>query len=180
MYYATECQQEGSKIKKLLEHSGLYARRLCLKCSVCNDLFSTGCSKTLIYADGGDIGSGPTRFSPQVRIPTRYHHTELAIVGRVAPSRVRVGGRQPWAPSAINMGCMVLTLLILGLLSSKAQRCKDIRKSSKPCHVGIHWTALAEYSQMSTHNGPYTMVSVIFQFIASFCVGQISHQQQKG
>ena len=23
--------------------------------------------------------------------------------------------------------------------------------TSKPCHVGIHWIALAEYSQMSTH-----------------------------
>ena len=24
-------------------------------------------------------------------------------------------------------------------------------KDSKPCHVGIHWIALAEYSGMSTH-----------------------------
>ena len=24
-------------------------------------------------------------------------------------------------------------------------------KPSKPCHSGIHWIALAEYSQMSTH-----------------------------
>ena len=28
---------------------------------------------------------------------------------------------------------------------------KDFRKPSKPCHVGIHWIALTEYSQMSTH-----------------------------
>ena len=25
------------------------------------------------------------------------------------------------------------------------------KQTSKPCHVDIHWIALAEYSQMSTH-----------------------------
>ena len=25
------------------------------------------------------------------------------------------------------------------------------KNPSKPCHVGIHWIALTEYSQMSTH-----------------------------
>ena len=34
---------------------------------------------------------------------------------------------------------------------SKAQGRKDYWKASKPCHVGIHWKGLAEYSQMSTH-----------------------------
>ena len=28
---------------------------------------------------------------------------------------------------------------------------KIFDKPSKPCHVGIHWIALTEYSQMSTH-----------------------------
>ena len=28
---------------------------------------------------------------------------------------------------------------------------KDFCKQSKPCHVDIHWIALAEHSQMSTH-----------------------------
>ena len=37
------------------------------------------------------------------------------------------------------------------LLSFKAQERKDFGKASKPCHVGIHWIVLAEYSQMSTH-----------------------------
>ena len=37
------------------------------------------------------------------------------------------------------------------LLSSKAQRHKDFRKPSEPYHVGTHWIALTEYSQMSTH-----------------------------
>ena len=44
-----------------------------------------------------------------------------------------------------------LTLPMLRLLSSKAQERKDFFKSSKPCHVGIHWKALAEYSSMGTH-----------------------------
>ena len=44
-----------------------------------------------------------------------------------------------------------LTFPMLRLLSSKAQRRKVIWKPSKPCHVGIQWIALAEYSQMSTH-----------------------------
>ena len=33
--------------------------------------------------------------------------------------------------------------------SSRTQR--FLRKPSNPCHVGIHWIALAECSQMSTH-----------------------------
>ena len=32
-----------------------------------------------------------------------------------------------------------LTFPMLKLLSSKSQWCKDFRKPSKPCHVGIHW-----------------------------------------
>ena len=31
------------------------------------------------------------------------------------------------------------------------RKCKKFWKSFKPCHVGIHWKALAEYYQMSTH-----------------------------
>ena len=40
---------------------------------------------------------------------------------------------------------------MLRLLSYKAKGCKDFWKPSTPCHVGIHWIALAEYSLMSTH-----------------------------
>ena len=40
---------------------------------------------------------------------------------------------------------------MLRLLSSKAQGRKYFWKPSKPCHVSIHWKALAEYSHMSTH-----------------------------
>ena len=37
-------------------------------------------------------------------------------------------------------------------------RVQKFWKPSKPCHVGIHWIALAEYSQMSAH-GPGLSVS---------------------
>ena len=66
---------------------------------------------------------------------------------------------------------------MLRLFSSKAQGRKDFRKPSKPCHVGIHWIALAEYSQMSTHVPGFQS---FFRFFASFCIGQISHHQHKG
>ena len=42
-------------------------------------------------------------------------------------------------------------LAMVWILSSRAQGCKDFLKTSKPCHAGIHWLALAEYSLMSTH-----------------------------
>ena len=70
-----------------------------------------------------------------------------------------------------------LTLPMLRLLSSKEQRCKYFWKPSKPCHVGIHWIELAEYSQMSTHLPGFLS---FFRFLTSFCIGQISHQQHKG
>ena len=37
------------------------------------------------------------------------------------------------------------------LLSSTAQGSEDFWKTFKPCHVGIHWKALTEFFQMSTH-----------------------------
>ena len=49
------------------------------------------------------------------------------------------------------------TLPMLRLLPFKAQGRNKFWKPSKPCHVGIHWKTLAEYSQMSTH------VPVMFQ-----------------
>ena len=56
-----------------------------------------------------------------------------------------------------------ITIQMLGLLSSKAQGCKDILKPPEPCHVGIHGIALAEYSV----EYQCYMVSVIFQ---DFCI----------
>ena len=50
----------------------------------------------------------------------------------------------------------------------------DFLKLSRPCHVGIHWIALAEYTQMSTHMPGFQPFS---RLIASFCIDQMSNQQ---
>ena len=55
-----------------------------------------------------------------------------------------------------------LTLLMLGLLSFKAQRRKDFWNTSEPCHVGIHLIALVGHSQMSTHLLGFSLASDIF------------------
>ena len=51
----------------------------------------------------------------------------------------------------ISVLVVVLTHPMLRLLLSKARGWKDLQKRSKPYLVGIHWTALAGFSQMSTH-----------------------------
>ena len=106
--------------------------------------------------------------------------TNQDVKGLDASLRVRhaVGvaqeqGRQTGA----EVGQYKLTLSMLRLLSSKAQGRKQFRKPSKPCHVGIHLKALAEYSQMSTHLPGFQS---FLRFFASFCFGKISHQQHKG
>ena len=43
----------------------------------------------------------------------------------------------------------ILTLPMLRLLSSKAQERYDFWKTSKSCHVVIHWIALTEYPYVS-------------------------------
>ena len=73
-----------------------------------------------------------------------------------------------------------LTLPMLRLLKSKAQECKDFSKPPKPCHGGIHYQAMAEYYQMSTHMIWFKSFSVVVVFFALLRTGQISHQQYKG
>ena len=70
-----------------------------------------------------------------------------------------------------------LSLSMLRLLLSEAQELKNLWKSSKPCHLGIHWKALIAYSQMSTHLPGFRS---FFSFFTLFCFDQISHQQHKG
>ena len=65
----------------------------------------------------------------------------------------------------------------LSLLILKSTRKENFLKKHINCHVGIHWKALAEYSQMRTH---VPVFRSFFRFFASFCIGQISHQQHKG
>ena len=62
-----------------------------------------------------------------------------------------------------------LTLPMLRLLYSRKQGHKDFRKPSKPYHVGIHWIALAENSQMSTHLPGF---QPFFRVFSSYCNGQ--------
>ena len=69
----------------------------------------------------------------------------------------------------LTHGC--LTLPMLRLLSSKAQECKVFWKPSKPCHLGIHWIALAEHSNVGTHVPRFQS---FFKVFAWFCIGQIS------
>ena len=68
-------------------------------------------------------------------------------------------------------------ILSIFTLSSKAQGLKYFRKPSKSSHVGIHWIALTQYSHKSTHVPGF---QYFLRFFASFCIGQISHQQHKG
>ena len=59
-----------------------------------------------------------------------------------------------------------LTLPMVRPLSSEAQGSKDFQKAYKPCHVGIHWLALAEYFQMSTHMpGFQSFLRFFYEFV---------------
>ena len=40
---------------------------------------------------------------------------------------------------------------MLSLLSSEEQERNTFKKPSKPCHIGIQWIALTEYSRVSTY-----------------------------
>ena len=51
---------------------------------------------------------------------------------------------------------------MLRLLSSKAQVVKAFLNTSKPCHVDIHWIALTEYCQMSTHMPGFWSFNIFF------------------
>ena len=64
-----------------------------------------------------------------------------------------------------------LALPMLRLLSSNAQGCKYFWKPSKPCHVGVHWIALTEYSQMSTYMLGFQW---LFRIFTLFYIGQLS------
>ena len=59
----------------------------------------------------------------------------------------------------------LLSLPMLRLLLSKAQGRKDFLKPLKPCHVGIHWKALAEKFQMSTHLQGFQLTLQVFCII---------------
>ena len=66
---------------------------------------------------------------------------------------------------------------LLRLLSSKHKDAKISEKHLNPVMLVFIGSALAEYSQMSTHVLGFQS---FFSFFAYFCNGQISHQQHKG
>ena len=57
------------------------------------------------------------------------------------------------------------------------QSTRTFWKPSKPCNVGIHWIAIAEYYQMSTMCQGFSHSLKVF--FASSCDDQIRHQQHK-
>ena len=67
---------------------------------------------------------------------------------------------------------------MLRILSSNAQKAKNYENHFNPVMLvilGIHWKALAEYYQMSTH---LPWFQTFLKFL-SFHVDQISNQQQE-
>ena len=59
---------------------------------------------------------------------------------------------------------------------SKALGCKDLWKPFKPCHVGIHWIALAEYFQMSTHmSGFQYFLGCFHHFVVAKLATRVKH-----
>ena len=58
----------------------------------------------------------------------------------------------------------------------QSTRTNIFKKSSKSCHNGIYWKALAEYCQMSTHEPG---IKLFLSYFESFCIGHISYQHHK-
>ena len=56
----------------------------------------------------------------------------------------------------------------------KHKDAKTFFKPSKPCHVGIRWISLTEYSNTGTHMPGF---QTFFSFFSLFCIVQISQQQ---
>ena len=122
------------------------------------------------------------RFHPQLDENRTTHHRHFLHIRTIKESHrngpcVARDFTKRWHSDHQAFIMNLLMLLMLRLLSSKAQGRKYFRKPSKPCHVAIHWKALAEYFHMSTHLPGFRS---FFRFFASFCIGQISHQQHKG
>ena len=63
----------------------------------------------------------------------------INVCGEGGSVAVHVGGRNQITFLLINPSDAEAFL-------SEAQKCKDLWKTSKPCHIGIHWIALAENS----------------------------------
>ena len=101
-----------------------------------------------------------------------------------AKMRTNIGGTSTWTSrSSSDNGFkysrneFLLTLPMLRLRVSTAQGLNHFWKPSKTCHIGIHWTALAEYSQMRGHVPGFQS---FIRCLGSICIWQIGHQHHKG
>ena len=103
----------------------------------------------------GAIGSHMINISPSNPFPNMLLHIRhfTKIV------------RLLWLLRAFN-------LHMLRLLLSKGQECKDFRKPFKTCHLGVHWIALAEYSQMS-YTGARVSV-ILLGFLLLFVLAKLA------
>ena len=63
-----------------------------------------------------------------------------------------------------------------GILNPSNAKATFVQSTSKPCDVEFI-EKLSEYSHMSTHVLGF---QPFFRIVASFCIGQINHQQHKG
>ena len=100
-------------------------------------------------------GPGSTSLTRSSRRPTSPNSSRRRPpTSSESPPRIRSAPDNHHRP--LNLPNMVsaenqLTVPMLRLFSSKAQECKYFWKPLKPCHVGTHLKALAEYSHMSSH-----------------------------
>ena len=108
----------------------------------------------------------PDKIQPEFHLYTRLNFNERQYITR---------DKIPYVHNKTRVD--ILTLPMLRLFSSKEQGCNHFWNPTKPCHVGIHWITLVECCQMITNVPSFQS---FFRFFASFCIGQISHQQHKG
>ena len=130
--------------------------------------------RVLLCSENIVICSRPSALFRYKWVKILYIHVIVDLIACKVFFRVR---EHLWIMVTCRVSFMLLTLSMLRLHLSKAQGQKDFWKTSKPCHVGIHWIALTEHSQMSTHVPGFQSFS---GFFASLSNGQISYQQHKG
>ena len=106
-------------------------------------------------------------------LPARFYQNRKAIFGLTSSWLSSISQVVTLPGSVIPLKItQELTLPMLRLLSSQEQGCKDYWKWSKPCHVGIHWNALSEYSQMSTNEPRFQ--SFFMFFLYHFVVAKLA------
>ena len=64
-----------------------------------------------------------------------------------------------------SLPCKVFILMMLNLFYP-SHSSTEMWQLPKPCHVGTHWKALAEYSQVSTHlPGFQSFLRILYHFV---------------